>query len=319
MSSLKAVLNPAIQILGFDPKSPEEVIFKIYMTPYMARYILDHHNEENRKFVPAQQNAISKSWTAYGWMFDAGVCAFNTDGNLSEFQHRLGEIAARGETVPVWCATGVKPSTFTRTAPAKNRTKWDAVYKTDNSATSSEVTALEQLLKRRKGKKLSMTNAPEMFKKWNNYIRIAMSITNEFFGDDKVKIFDPWQRQFNSWATLMVSLGYGTEAIAFLALLKSHLTGTTTCKLFDGFDGFFRSKSVAYIAGEKKAEQVHFMLCYATDRFLTAPEGNCLWDLDYVDSNHEKMMSKSPTYFSFLDNPHGFITQSFAQQMASKP
>ena len=62
MSNLKAVLNPAIQILGFDPKSPEEVMFKTYMTPYMARYILDHHNKENRKFVPTQQNAKRVQW-----------------------------------------------------------------------------------------------------------------------------------------------------------------------------------------------------------------------------------------------------------------
>ena len=41
-----------------------------------------------------------------------------------------------------------------------------------------------------------------------------MNITKDFFGDNKVKKFDPWQRQFNSWATLMVNTGKAKEAKA---------------------------------------------------------------------------------------------------------
>ena len=54
----KEVVNPSIKILGFDPKSPEENIFPVQMTPEMAKYILVNHNKHNRKFVPAQKNAI---------------------------------------------------------------------------------------------------------------------------------------------------------------------------------------------------------------------------------------------------------------------
>jgi len=316
MSTLKAVINAAVEILGFDPKSLKQEIFKVKMTPYMAQYILTSHNKANRKFVKAQQNAISNSISLFGWLFDGGVCAFNTDGNLTEFQHRLQEIADGNVTRTIWVATGVKPDTFVQTAPPKNRTKWDAVYKYDNSATTDEVTTLEQLLKRRKGsgdqaqgaETLTMTNASSMFKLWKNSIRIGMNITKDFFGDDKVKKFDPWQRQFNSWATLMVFIGKAKEAKAFLALFKKHLTTKDTCLLFDELDEFFRSESVAYLAGEKKAAQVHFMLCKATDRFLIAPEGDCQFDLDYADSNHGKMLVKSPTYSSFLFNPQGLKT-----------
>jgi len=311
--TLDAVVDAAVEVLGFDPKSTKYEIFKVEMTPAMAAYILRNHNKANRKFVKSQQNAIKKSIDKYGWLFDGGTCAFNTDGNLTEFQHRLQEIADGNMTRTVWVATGVKPDTFVQTAPPKNRTKFDAVYKYDNSATTDEVTTLEQLLKRRKGSgdqaknapSLTMTNAPKLFKEWKNYIRIGMSITEEFFGDDKVKKFDPWQRQFNSWATLMVFIGKSKEAKAFLKLFKLHLTGKTTCLLFDQLDIFFRSESVAYLAGEKKAAQVHYILCKATDRFLKAPEGDCDFDLDYADSNHEKMLVKSPTYYDFLYNPQG--------------
>ena len=313
MSTLKAVVNAAVEILGFDPKSTKEAIFPIQMTPYMAQYIITNHNKANRKFVKAQQNAISKSIALFGWLFDGGVCAFNTDGNLTEFQHRLQEIADGNETRTIWVATGVKPDTFIQTAPPKNRTKWDAVYKYDNTATTDEVTTLEQLLKRRKGsgdqaqcvETLTMTNASNMFEEWKDRIRIGMNITKDFFGDDKVKKFDPWQRQFNSWATLMVRTGKAPEAKAFLKLFKKHLTTLDKCLLFTQLDEFFRSESVAYLAGEKKAAQVHYILCKATDRFLIATEGDCEFDLDYADSNHEKMLAKSPTYYSFLFNPQG--------------
>ncbi len=308
--AMKEVVDASSEILGFDPKSTKEEIFQVEMTPEMAEYILRNHNNSNRKFVKAQQNAIKKSWDKFGWLFDGGVCAFNTDGQLTEFQHRLQEIVDRGETVTIWIATGVKPATFIQTAPPKNRTKWDAVYKTDNSATTDEVTTLEQLLKRRKGDTLSMTNAPDMFKEWKNYIRLGMSITSKFFGDDKVKRFDPWQRQFNAWATMMVYTDKAKEAKAFLELFKLCLSGKDTCLLFTKLDEFMRSESVAYLAGEKKAAQVHFILCHAMDRFLTAPEGDCDWDLDYADSCHEKMKVKSPTYYSFLYNPQGLVITS---------
>lgn len=313
MSTLKAVVDAAVEILGFDPKSTKEIHFEVEMTPYMAQYILTNHNKANRKFVKSQQNAIRKSIIDYGWLFDGDSCAFSTDGNLTEFQHRLQEIADGNVTRTVWIATGVKPDTFIQTAPPKNRTKWDAVYKYDNTATPDEVTTLEQLLKRRAGsgdqkrgaETLTMTNASSMFKEWKDRIRIGMNITKDFFGDGKVKRFDPWQRQFNSWATLMVRTEKAPEAKAFLKLFKKHLTTKDTCLLFDELDEFFRSKSVAYLAGEKKAAQVHYILCKATDRFLIAREGDCDFDLDYADSNHEKMLVKSPTYYSFLVNPQG--------------
>ena len=313
MSTLKAVINAAVEILGFDPKSLKEEIFRVEMTPYMAQYILTNHNKANRKFVKSQQNAIAKSIRDWGFLFDGGVCAFNIDGNLTEYQHRLQEIADGNETRIVWVGTGVKPATFIRTAPPKNRTKWDAVYKYDNGATTDEVTTLEQLLKRRKGsgdqaqsvETLTMTNASSMFTLWKESIRIGMNITKDFFSDKKVKKFDPWQRQFNSWATLMVNTGKAKEAKAFLKLFKKHLTTENKCLLFNELDEFFRSEAVAYLAGEKKAAQVHYILCKATDRFLIAPEGDCEFDLDYADSNHDKMLVKSPTYSSFLFNPQG--------------
>jgi len=322
MSQLRAVVNADVEVLGFDPKSTEEKIFPIEMTPYKASYILEKNNKANRKFVKAQQNSIKKSWDDWGWLFDAGVCAFNTDGFLTEFQHRLQEIVDRGETVIVWCATGVKPTTFTRAAPPKNRTKFDAVYKTNNSATTDEVTTLEQVLKRRRGDTLTMVNAPDMFANWEENIRSGMAYTSEFFdiGSKKraVTVFDPWYRQFNSWSTLMAYCGDDGQTVKeFLSLLKTHLTTNDTCKLFTKMDEYFRSTEVGYLAGEKKSAQLWFMLCHATDRFLEYRDGACQWGLNFTDANHESMKVKSPTYYSFLVDPQGI--NKAAKLMNKKP
>ena len=49
--------------------------------PNMADYILKNHNNKNRKFVPAQKNAIAKSVSDYGWLFTGDTVAFDKTGN----------------------------------------------------------------------------------------------------------------------------------------------------------------------------------------------------------------------------------------------
>jgi len=314
MENLRNAVNAAIEILGFNPKSTEDTIFKVNMTPKMARYILDHHNKSNRKFVPAQKNAIAKSIAVVGWLFTGDTCAFDTDGNLTEYQHRLHEIAEGNTTREVWVSTGVKKDTFENAAPSKNRTKFDVVWRYEKDATKDEVTTLEQVLIKKKGKNsqaiggvtLNMKNALKLFREWKDYIRVGMNITSKFFNDKKVEQFNPWQRTFNAWATLMVKEGKGDVAKKFLNLFKTHLTTSNKCQLFIEMDEFFRGKDVGYLNGPKKSEQMHYMLCKATDRFLDAPEGDCDFGLIYSDSNHTNML-KSPTYRSFLQNPQGLV------------
>jgi len=309
----KEVVDASTEILGFNPKSTKEEIFPVMMTPTMAKHILANHNNRNRKIVPAQRNEISKSVTAFGWLFTGDSCAFDITGNLTEFQHRLEEIANGLETRLVHVATGVKSDTFTKAAPAKNRTKFDVIWRDDKSATKEEVTTLEQLLFRRRGKgdqavgaeTLTLLNASRLFAEWKDYIRIGMNISSTFFHDKKVAKFDPWRRSFNAWATLMVRTEKAAESKQFLSLLKTHLTTSNKCQLFTEMDTFFRSESVAYLTGTKKTEQVHYILCKATDRFLLAPKGDIEFNLDYADSNHSKMLVKSSTYRSFLFNAQG--------------
>jgi hypothetical protein len=318
MEKLKSAINAAVEILGFDPRCQKETMFKVMMTPKMAQYILKHFNETNRKFVQAQLNAITNSVMEVGWLFTGGTCTFDLSGNLIEFQHRLILIARGDKSYPVWIATGVKKDTFEKAAPAKNRTKFDAIYRWDNNAVKDEVTTLEQLIKIRKGRgkqqrgcdNLDMTTALKLFRDWKDDIRVAMHITKDFF-DGSVEKFNPWERTFNAWATLMVREGKKETVVEFLNLLKAHSTEPKKkVQLFVDMDSYFRGEEVGYLAGTKKTEQVIYMLCYATDRFMDFPKGNCEFGLSFARSNHIDMCSSkekygSKTYQSFLQNPQG--------------
>ena len=200
--SLSKDESKAMEVLGFNPFSKKEDVFIVMMTPKMAQFILDYHNNDNRKIVPTQLATIRKSADQYGWLFDGGACVFTVEGNLTEFQHRLVNIVNRDETVKVIVVTGVNPEVFVKAAPAKNRTVTDVINKKDKTASNDEVTTLRQLLKRRAGTgntakgcpSLNMTNAVELWEEWKPYIRQGMKLTEEFF-DGKVTSFDPWQRQ----------------------------------------------------------------------------------------------------------------------------
>ena len=299
------------EVLGFDPATTIKNVFKIMMTPYMAQYILDHLNNNNRKIVEGQIAAIRRSVANVGWLWDGGAIVFTTEGDIIEFQHRLKVIVERDETVEVIVVTGVDPEVFTQAAPAKNRTVTDAINKVDKSATSDEVTVLRQLIKRRAGQDAQTTGAPKLtmqtaVKRWNEWktcIRSGMRLTTDFF-DGNVTDYNPWERQFNAWAALMVYIGKGDLVKLFLDTFKQHKLDGPNSTLFAEFEDFLANREVIFLAGENKARMIHIMLCYATDRFALNKSGNVQFNLDVGKASHSGMLSKG-TYRDFLVNPQG--------------
>ena len=106
-------------ILGFNPISEDIKAFEIEVTPEIAAYILEKHNEDNRKIVKSQVNKIVKSIREDGWLKDGQPMTFNTEGNLAEAQHRLKAIVETGITAKMVVVTGVITACFTKCAPAK--------------------------------------------------------------------------------------------------------------------------------------------------------------------------------------------------------
>ena len=299
------------EVLGFDPATTIKDVFTIMMTPYMAQYILDHLNNNNRKIVEGQIAAIRKSVAKEGWLWDGGAIVFTTEGNIIEFQHRLKVIVEFGKTVKVIVVTGVDPEVFTKAAPAKNRTVTDAINKVDKSATSNEVTVLRQLIKRRAGQdaqatgapKLTMQTAVEQWNEWKTYIRSGMRLTADFF-DGTVIDYNPWERQFNAWASLMVYVGKGDLVKPFLDTFKQYKLKKVNSALFTGFEELLKDDAVVFLAGENKARMIHVMLCHATDRFELNKSGDVQFGLNAAKSSHSDMLSKG-TYREFLYNPQG--------------
>ena len=83
----------SLRILPFNPKSDIYDTFKVDITPEMAQHILDYFNKDNRKISKSQVNKIFRSIENDNWLLDGQPMTFNTDGNLTEFQHRLAAIA----------------------------------------------------------------------------------------------------------------------------------------------------------------------------------------------------------------------------------
>ena len=300
--------------LGFNPKTKVKKTFIMVMTPFLAQFILDHHNKTNRKMVQAQINAINKSYGVHKWLWDGGVLVFNTDGNIMEFQHRLKVIVLNQLTVEVVVITGVEPDCFVKAAPAKNRTPFDAIYKVDKTVTADEVTTLRQVLKRRAGEgvtklneePLTMTNAVKQWNEWKTFIRSGMTLSKSLFEDKKVTVFNPWQRQFNAWATLCIRTETEDLADKFMKMMYAHVLGKKETQLCKEFLSFFQDPSVSMAAGEEKAKIVHMMLCKTTDRLIIAPDGDTQLDLTYGQCNHTFMVNKG-TYRDFLGNPQGLL------------
>lgn len=314
---MSLIKNDHEEVLGFNPASKEKNVFKMTLTPYMAQYILDHLNNNNRKIVEGQIAAIRKSVYKHNWLWDGGSLVFTTEGNIIEFQHRLKVIAELGETVEVIVVTGVDPEVFIQAAPAKNRTVTDAINKVDKSASSEEVTVLRQLIKRRAGQdaqakgapKLEMQTAVKQWNEWKTYIRSGMKLTSNFFNGD-ITDYNPWQRQFNAWASLMVYIGKGDLVKPFLDTFKQHILKKINSTLFSEFEDFVATKEFSLLAGENKARMIHIMLCHATDRFALKNNGDVQFNLTLGKASHSGMLSTKGTYYKFLVNPQGLEIKS---------
>lgn len=304
--------NELLRALGFNPFQEKYEARVIIITPEMAKIILKHFNEQNRKFVPSQTNAIKKSVKKFGWKKDGGAVVFCTDGNIIEFQHRLQTIVDEELTVECVLVLGADPDAFSQVAPAKNRTKADVINKKDKSATSDEVTALNQLLSRRRGEgnttkgvyTLTMANAYEMWVLWKGVVRAGARLTKDFF-DGTVTQLDAWKRQVNAFAALSVHEGIDGEFRSFLDDLKLHYTMKEKCGLFDEMETYLARESV-YMSGPQKATLMWYVLCFTFDRYLKHGK-YCQFGGNDIKLTHEYLVKKSigSVYRRFLANPEG--------------
>ena len=261
--------------LPFDPNSQERDSMVLKITPVMARYILEHHNEDNRKLCPSQVNKIRQSVNTFGWLFTGDAIVFNTNGNINESQHRLTFIAedenpeAEYETV---VTLGAQPDSFSNAAIAKPRRPHDEIYRKDNTALPSQTAILGDLLKRRGNRpKLTINNAVKQWFDWKDDIKKAENICNSFLSE--TEDFSTQTKTIGAWATLCVNSKNGDEAEAFLDLLKAELLGESTCRLTADFVDYWKEHTWNE-SNEGKLKVLFLMLCVSMDRILKKSDGS---------------------------------------------
>ena len=264
--------------LPFDPKSQVRDSMVIKLTPEMAKYILEHHNKDNRKICPSQVNKIAQSVDTFGWLFTGDAVIFNTNGDINESQHRLTFIASQDTGEYETSVTlGAQPDSFSNAAIAKPRRPHDEIYRKDNTAEASQTAILGDLLVRRGGKpKLTINNAVKQWFDWKDDIKKAEKICNSFFTD--TKDFSTQTKTVGAWATLCVNAKLGDEAEAFLDLLKAELLGDSYCRLTADFVEYWKEHT-CYESNEGKLKVLYMMLCVAMDRILKKPDGSIAFNI----------------------------------------
>ena len=291
----------AMEVLGFDPKSDEYEFFVVMMTPEMAQWILDYHNNDNRDFYKSQLAALDKSINDHSWQRDGGVCVFNSDGNLHEFQHRLDRIVANKLTVPVGVCLGADKESFTKTAPAKARHPVDEMYRKDKSATKEDETCLRQILARRGGsEKLTLPNAIAMWTLWKTVVRAGRKITKDIIKN--TESFKSWNKELLGFNSLMVSIDKKNVAVNLMKLLENQVHGKETT-LGKGFNIFKKGDIFTADTTNTEKSNIRFlMLCHAADQLEKRPNGMIEWDISSAKCNHE-VMKKYGNYRKFLVDP----------------
>ena len=288
------------KVLGFNPYSKEADSFIIEITPEQAQYILDYHNEDNRKLTKSQVNNIVKSIYKDGWLFDGQPLTFNIEGNITEFQHRLHAIVETGVTAKISVTLGVATGCFTKCAPAKPRRAEDEIQRKDKTAKQSETSTLRQLLARRQGDKLTIQNAIEQWDYWKKYVRAGDKLTDEFF--DKVSEHRSWARTYSAWATMLIYVGEEKIASDFMSLIQDEFLGDNTCCLTREFRQFFRINSE--MSASERTAMLWKLLCICADRLKKQSNGDIQLGINNpAELDHAKLSQKG-FYRKFLVNPN---------------
>lgn len=286
--------------LPFNPSSTEYAAKIYHITPNQAQYILDYHNKDNRKICKSQVGKILRSIEDDGWLLDGQPITFNTQGNLTEAQHRLAAIAKfydRDREFEVIIVTGVALDCFSKCALAKPRRAVDEIQRKDKTALVSEVAILGDLMKRRRGEKLSINNAVYHWELWKDDIRRGVDLIDSFVTNTEK--FSSQTKTLGAWASLCVNGKYANEASSFLELLEEEvLSVEPTTRLTTDFISYWNENAVD-LSNEGRLVLFYQLLCVATDRMISRDDGKIELDVTAADLQHSSLSNRG-VYRKFL-------------------
>jgi len=297
----------SIRVLGFDPYTQEyQAVPGLYeLTPAREAYLLEHHNNNNRKFKPTQLKNLDDSIVEHGFQNDGDALRIDTEGNIPEYQHRLDRLLYRGMTVHVPLVLGVSPDSFTKTAKAKPRSNFDEVWRKDKTTEPYEVATMSSIIHciTQYGSgltKLRLDNAAAHWNEWKSFIRIGEKLTESFF--DGTTKWNPWRRNFAAWATLMSKHDEGNIAKKFLKMLEDATKGKESTPLARDFKKFWEQEEVSYLKNTQRPKVIWCMLCVSADRLAKHPDGDCELNLNLTECTHG-VQKRQGHYRMFHLNP----------------
>jgi hypothetical protein len=293
-------VNSKVITLPFNPTCKDYTAAVYEITPAQAQYILDYHNKDNRKICSTQVGKISRSIEIDNWMLDGQPVTFNEQGNLTEAQHRLAAIARwhdKDRTFKIIVVTGVALDCFTKCALAKPRRAVDEIQRKDKTALASEVAILGDLLKRRRGEKLSINNAVYHWDLWKEDIRKGVDLIDSFVTNTEK--FSSQQKTLGAWATLCVNGKYVNEASSFLELLEEEVLNVDpTTRLTSDFITYWNENAVD-LSNEGRLNLFYSLLCVALDRMIQREDGKIELDVTSADLQHDALANRG-SYRKFL-------------------
>ena len=282
------------KVLGFDPRCQKYNSFVMKINKRIATFILKYHNFDNRPISRPQVLKIKKSILDEGWKLDGDPIRFNTDGNLSEAQHRLTVISEwenEDDEFEVVIVTGVQPESFTTTAPNKPRTPRDEIQRKDKEATAEQIATLNDITQRQGKVNFNINTAIELWNNWKSDIKEGISISSDFL-EDTVE-WNIGRKTVRSFASLCVRHGYKEEAEVVFDLLKSHLMGDTNTLAGEALELY--AEHAASLSNDNRIWLIFTILCGMTDTVIknkNALKGKCQFGYDISSLNKKIMRSK---------------------------
>ena len=211
--------------LPFDPCCKEYETHHYEITPEQASYILKKHNKDNRKFSQSHTDNIYNSILRDRWYKDGQPITFNTDGNLTEAQHRLSAIAKfEGQDVrfEIIVTTGVEPDCFSKCQPAKPRRPIDEVQRKYSEVTKSQYAILADILPKH-GQKVKIQTIVKEWEIWKKYVLEGdRLIDNEYYGNaENTQQYTSQRKTVGAWAAQSILNRRDSYARKFLELLSN--------------------------------------------------------------------------------------------------
>lgn len=270
-------------------------IYKI--TAEDAQYILANNNSDNRKLSTSHVSKIKKNVTCEGWVFDGQPITFNTQGNLTEGQHRLTVISQcpdKDRMFEIVVVTGVDPDTFSTTQGSKPRRAVDEIQRKNTDATNEAISVLSDICQRKKGQALDINNAVDNWNEWRLFIDEGILVSDSLL--NSTGKFDSQQKTVRAVATLACRFGLKDQVDILYGMLEDEIVNGCSHKLTQDILELWSENTD--MPNEKRLKFLFKIFCVAIDKVNLREDGRI-----ELGSNLSNIFdAKSKAYSKFTNN-----------------